>query len=51
VETGLYKWLNRRSLKRGMTWARLRTMLKRYKVPEPRITESRQMQFSFTSPC
>ena len=51
VEPGLYKWLNRRSLKRGMTWARLRTMLKRYKVPEPRITESRQMQFSFTSPC
>ena len=47
VVAGLYKWLNRRSQKRGLTWARLNAILKRYGVPEPRITESRQMQFSF----
>jgi len=47
VVAGLYKWLNRRSQKRGLTWARLDAILKRHEVPEPRITESRQMQFSF----
>ena len=48
VVVGLYKWLNRRSQKRGLTWMRLNAILKRHGVPEPRITESRQMQFSFT---
>ena len=43
----LYKWLNRRSQKRGLTWARLKRILKRYGIPGPRITESRQMQFAF----
>lgn len=47
VVVGLYKWLNRRSQKRGLTWMRLNAILKRHGVPEPRITESRQMQFSF----
>lgn len=47
VVAGLYKWLNRRSQKRGLTWAKLNATLKRYGVPGPRITESRQMQFSF----
>lgn len=47
VVKGLYKWLNRRSQRRSLTWQRLKTILKHYKVPTPRITESRQMQFSF----
>ena len=47
VAAGLYKWLNRGSQKRGLTWARLNAILKRHEVPEPRITEDRQMQFSF----
>ena len=47
VVAGLHKWLNRRSQRRGLTWARLNAILKRHKVPEPEITESRQMQFSF----
>lgn len=47
VVAGLYKWLNRRSQKRSLTWAQLNRILKRYNVPVPRITESRQMQFSF----
>lgn len=47
VVAGLYKWLNRRSQKRGLTWARLNEILERHEVPGPRITESRQMQFSF----
>lgn len=47
VVVGLYKWLNRRSQKRSLTWARLNAILKRYSIPKPRITESRQMQFSF----
>ncbi|MGI5868532.1 MAG: group II intron reverse transcriptase/maturase [Kiritimatiellia bacterium] len=48
VEEGLCKWLNRRSQKRGVTWARLGRMLERHGVPRPRIVpEFRQMQFSF----
>lgn len=47
VEAGLYKWLNRRSQKRSLTWARLNKILKRYEIPKPRVTESRQMQFVF----
>ena len=47
VVAGLYKWLNRRSQKRGLTWARLNAIISRYQLPKPRITESRQMQFSF----
>ena len=35
----LYKWLNRRSQRKSMTWAALRRMLERFQVPRPRIME------------
>jgi RNA-directed DNA polymerase len=35
----LYKWLNRRSQKRSLTWAGLQRTLKRFQVPPPRIVE------------
>ena len=47
VVAGLYKWLNRRSQKRGLTWARLNAIINRYQLPKPCITESRQQFFSF----
>jgi len=47
VERGLYKWLNRRSQKRSITWERLNRLIKHYKIPLPRITESRQQLFDF----
>ena len=37
----VYKWLNRRSQRRSFTWARFSAMLKRYRIPQPRITEKR----------
>lgn len=36
----LYKWLNRRSQRPGMSWDRLEQLLKRHHVPPPHITES-----------
>jgi RNA-directed DNA polymerase len=35
----LYKWLNRRSQKRSLSWAALRRLLQRFQVPPPRIVE------------
>ena len=35
----LYKWLNRRSQRRSMTWRMLNRLLRRFNVPPPRITE------------
>jgi len=35
----LYKWLNRRSEKRSMTWGQLDEMLRRRGIPPPSITE------------
>lgn len=37
----LFKWLNRRSQRRSLTWAALNRLLKRYQVPQPRIVEQR----------
>jgi group II intron reverse transcriptase/maturase len=37
----LYKWLNRRSQKRSLTWSALRQTLTRFQVPRPRIVEHR----------
>jgi RNA-directed DNA polymerase len=34
------KWLNRRSQKAGMSWARIQQLLRRYPLPEPRIVRS-----------
>jgi len=38
----LYKWLNRRSQRRSLTWRALHRTLQRYQVPPPRIGEQRQ---------
>lgn len=48
VVFGLYKWLNRRSQKNSMRWERLNIILKRHRIPGPRITESRQRQLEFS---
>lgn len=49
IEFGLYKWLNRRSQKRSLTWKQLNIILKRHGLSGPKITETpqRQLQFSF----
>lgn len=44
VVRSLYKWLNRRSQRRSVTWARVFRMLKQHRVPGPRIVTDRQMQ-------
>jgi hypothetical protein len=36
----LYKWLNRRSQKRSLTWNALRRVLHRYRIPRPKIRRS-----------
>lgn len=33
----LFKWLNRRSQKRSLTWVQFDALLKRYRIPTPRI--------------
>ena len=38
----LYKWLNRRSQRRSLTWRALNRTLKRHEIPPPRIVEQRQ---------
>lgn len=37
----LYKWLNRRSQRRSLTWPALRRNLAQFQVPRPRIVEQR----------
>lgn len=37
VEKLLYKWLNRRSQRKAMTWEKFRLMNKRFPLPRPRI--------------
>src|SRR5437867_8233543 len=36
----LYKWLNRRSQRRSYTWQAFNRLLKRFKVPPPRVVET-----------
>lgn len=49
----LFKWLNRRSQRRSLTWSAFNRMLKRFQVPRPRIVEKIerempcQMELSF----
>lgn len=49
----LYKWLNRRSQRRSLSWAALKRLLERFQVPRPRIVEKKnsgmpcQMEMSF----
>jgi hypothetical protein len=40
----LKKWLGRRSQKSRMTWEKFSTLLKRFPLEEPWITESRHRQ-------
>lgn len=42
VVRALYKWLNRRSQRRSYTWDGVVALLKRHRVPEPRIVTDRQ---------
>lgn len=37
----VYKWLNRRSQRRSLTWPAFNRMLARFQVPPPRIVETR----------
>jgi group II intron reverse transcriptase/maturase len=43
----LFKWLNRRSQRRSMTWPAFNRMLARFQVPQPRIVEKNQQRM----PC
>lgn len=43
----LYKWLNRRSQRRSFNLTDFTACVKRYRVPKPRIVESRHIQLSF----
>ena len=49
----LYKWLNRRSQRRSLSWGALTRLLERFQVPKPRIVEKSssgtpcQMEMSF----
>jgi len=36
---GLYKWLNRRSQRRSLTWRAANRLIERFQVPRPRIVE------------
>lgn len=45
----LYKWLNRRSQKVSYTWRALHRMLRRFRVPTPRIVENERRQLAL--PC
>ena len=42
----LFKWLNRRSQRTSFSWAEFNAQLKLFKIPLPRITESRQMRLA-----
>ena len=46
VKRTLHKWLNRRSHRRSYTWSVYATLLKRYGVLLPRITQQRTTQLS-----
>jgi RNA-directed DNA polymerase len=50
-ETGkvLFKWLNRRSQKPSYTWRAFNRLLKRFRIPAPRIVESERKQLAI--PC
>ena len=49
----LYKWLNRRSQRKSLTWSGVNRLLTRFQVPRPRIVEERgvrmpcQLELSF----
>lgn len=49
----LYKWLNRRSQRRSMSWRAMNRLLERFQIPQPRIMEKNgqkmpcQLELSF----
>ena len=44
----VFKWLNRRSQRRGYSWVRFKAMLARYAIPKPRIVEpAAKRRFAF----
>jgi len=43
----LYKWLNRRSQRRSLSWPAMDRLLKRFQVPRPRIVEEQRQKM----PC
>lgn len=45
----LYKWLNRRSQRGSYTWRAFNRLLRRFRVPAPRIVESERKQLAI--PC
>jgi len=45
----LFKWLNRRSQKPSYTWRAFNRLLKRFRVPAPRIVENERKQLAI--PC
>jgi RNA-directed DNA polymerase len=52
MRRALYKWLNRRSQRKSLTWPGLQRLLARFQVPRPRIVETQgemscQMELSF----
>ena len=40
----LYKWLNRRSQRKSLTWPEVDRLLVRFQVPKPRIVETKAMK-------
>jgi RNA-directed DNA polymerase len=42
----LFKWLNRRSQRISFSWADFSAQLKLFRIPLPRIAESRQMRLA-----
>lgn len=44
VELNLYKWLNRRSQRRSLTWQGLKDLIAHYRIEKPRITERQDHQ-------
>lgn len=44
IEKFIFKWLNRRSQRRSFTWPEFKALVKRFELPRPRITESREVQ-------
>ena len=51
----LYKWLNRRSQRKSLTWPAVNRLLARFQVPRPRIVEQKgrmpcQLELSLGQP-
>jgi len=47
AKRSLFKWLNRRSQRKSLDWEEFNKLWERFRVPKPRITESRQLVLNF----